>query len=172
MGGVHSGRAMHLEVDDDFNRLGEVRAVRSSIPSRDADAPEGVGAKFARAHEAGRVRLGVQFCQICVGGKASPKTNKEKPQSLSTWIVILVQEASPAMTRSLGDGDFRGSSPSVGMSEVMTAPPHEIDVLNSIPCAVEMALPFALLYKTNLGHLLLEETKIFDIVSWRQNTKQ
>jgi hypothetical protein len=66
--------------------------------------------------------------------------------SRNTWIVMLVHAANPAITKSFGEGDFRGSPFSPGISETIFDPPQEMDVLNSIPRADDVALPHALLH--------------------------
>jgi hypothetical protein len=59
---------------------------------------------------------------------------------------MLVHAANPAMTKSFGEGDIRGSPFSLGMSEMISVPPQDMDVLNSMPRANEVALPEAFLH--------------------------
>ncbi len=63
---------------------------------------------------------------------------------------MLVHAANPAMTKSFGEGDFRGSPVSLGISEMIFTPPQDMDVLNSTPQADETALPLAVLHNKPL----------------------
>jgi hypothetical protein len=74
---------------------------------------------------------------------------RENHRADLTCIVMLVQAASPAMTRSLGEGEVL-CAVSGGIFDCISIPPHDIDVLKSSPRAVEFALALAFLHDRNL----------------------